>query len=155
MPNQIRIGADIGGTFTDIVFLDGDGSVRTAKVSSTPDDYARAISDTVAAYLADTTTSPAEVVEINHGTTVATNAILERKGARVGLLTTEGFRDVLEIRRVRLPVLYDLEWENRRRWCRESCGTRSANVSDRAVLCAGLLTSTASELRLRRSKRRE
>ena len=111
MPNQIRIGADIGGTFTDIVFLDGDGSVRTAKVSSTPDDYARAISDAVADYLADSTTSPAEVVEVNHGTTVATNAILERKGARVGLLTTEGFRDVLEIRRVRLPVLYDLEWE--------------------------------------------
>jgi N-methylhydantoinase A len=81
MPSQIRIGADIGGTFTDIVFLDGSGNVRTAKVSSTPDDYARAISDTVADYLADSTTSPAEVVEINHGTTVATNAILERKGA--------------------------------------------------------------------------
>ena len=111
MPNQIRIGADIGGTFTDIVFLDGSGNVRTAKVSSTPDDYARAISDAIAGYLAAEATSPTEVVEIDHGTTVATNAILERKGARVGLLTTEGFRDVLEIRRVRLPVLYDLEWE--------------------------------------------
>jgi N-methylhydantoinase A len=52
MPSQIRIGADIGGTFTDIVFLDGHGNVRTAKVSSTPDDYARAISDAVADYFA-------------------------------------------------------------------------------------------------------
>jgi N-methylhydantoinase A len=111
MPKQIRIGADIGGTFTDIVFLDGDGSVRTAKVSSTPDDYARAISEAVSNYIKAADASPSDVVEINHGTTVATNAILERKGARVGLLTTEGFRDVLEIRRVRLPVLYDLEWE--------------------------------------------
>jgi N-methylhydantoinase A len=107
---MIRVGADIGGTFTDIVFLGQDGAVRATKRLSTPDDYGRAILDGLQGERARTGTAPESIAEIVHGTTVATNAILEHKGAKVGLLTTKGFRDVLEIRRVRLPVLYDITW---------------------------------------------
>ena len=105
---MLRVGADIGGTFTDIVFLGPDGDVRATKLLSTPDDYGRAILDGLRG--ARTGGAGAPIGEIVHGTTVATNAILEQKGAKVGLLTTKGFRDVLEIRRVRLPVLYDITW---------------------------------------------
>ena len=107
---MLRVGADIGGTFTDIVLLGPDGAVRTAKLLSTPDDYGRAILDGLRGERARTGAAPEPIAEIVHGTTVATNAILEQKGAKVGLITTKGFRDVLEIRRVRLPVLYDITW---------------------------------------------
>jgi N-methylhydantoinase A len=108
---SFRVGADIGGTFTDVVLLGADHSVHTLKVLSTPDDFGRAIVTTLERFLAAAALPAAALGEIDHGTTVATNAILEKKGARVGLLTTQGFRDVLEIRRVRLPVLYDLTWQ--------------------------------------------
>jgi N-methylhydantoinase A len=108
---SFRVGADIGGTFTDIVVLGADHSVRTLKVLSTPDDFGRAVVAGVQDFLAEAKLPAGSIGEIDHGTTVATNAILEKKGARVGLLTTKGFRDVLEIRRVRLPVLYDLTWQ--------------------------------------------
>ena len=111
MHGAIRVGADIGGTFTDMVYVDAAGAMRLAKVPSTPDGFARAVVNSLQGFLAETGTAADAIAEIDHGTTVATNAILERKGARVGLLTTAGFRDVLEIRRVRLPVLYDLTWE--------------------------------------------
>ena len=107
---MVRVGADIGGTFTDIVFLGQDGAIRATKLLSTPDDYGRAILDGLRGDRARTGGAPGSIAEIVHGTTVATNAILEHKGARVGLLTSKGFRDVLEIRRVRLPVLYDITW---------------------------------------------
>ena len=100
-----RIAADIGGTFTDIVLIGNDGTVLTQKVASTPDDYARGIVAGVEPLL------PRQIAEIVHGTTVATNTILERKGAKTGLITTTGFRDVLEIGRLRYPRLYDLTWE--------------------------------------------
>ena len=103
-----RIGVDIGGTFTDLVFLAEDGTVETAKVLSTPDDYSRGIVDGIVQVLQPRGIDPAAVREVLHGTTVATNAILEHKGAKVGLITTEGFRDTLEIRRLRMPRLYDL-----------------------------------------------
>ena len=93
-----RIGVDIGGTFTDIVVLRPDGTFHTKKISSTVDDYSRAIMSGLATVLEEIGAAAAEVEEIRHGTTVASNAILERKGARTGLITTEGFRDVLEIR---------------------------------------------------------
>ena len=105
-----RLGVDIGGTFTDIVFLADDGSVITRKVSSTVDDYARAIVEGVGAVLAETGILGDDIAEVLHGTTVASNAILELKGARAGLITTAGFRDVLEIRNLRMPRLYDLTW---------------------------------------------
>jgi N-methylhydantoinase A len=103
----LRVGIDIGGTFTDVVFLDDQGQVTTRKVLSTPDDYSRGIMDGL---LAGGSLGAAAVRQFMHGTTVATNAILEGKGARVGLITTTGFRDVLEIRRLRMPALYDIRW---------------------------------------------
>ncbi len=107
---SLRIGADIGGTFTDLVFLRPDGRLDRRKVPSTPDDYARAITEGIAAYRAEMLAGEA-VDEVAHATTVATNAILERRGARTALLTTEGFRDVLELRRIRIPLSYDLGWQ--------------------------------------------
>jgi N-methylhydantoinase A len=110
MTTTLRVGVDIGGTFTDIVVLGSDGSIHTKKVSSSVDDYARAIVDGLAELSAETGLSGAAIEEIRHGTTIASNAILEHKGARVGLITTKGFRDVLEIRTLRMPRLYDLTW---------------------------------------------
>jgi N-methylhydantoinase A len=106
-----RVGVDIGGTFTDIVFLGDDGSLHTRKVSSTSENYAQAIADGLAEVFAETGLGGGDIAELLHGTTVASNAILERKGARTGLITTKGFRDVLEIRTLRMPRLYDLTWE--------------------------------------------
>ena len=104
------LGCDIGGTFTDIV-LRGAGTVRTLKVSSTPDDYSRAILDAVRE-IEDVFGIPAREIEaVVHATTVATNTILEHKGAKTALITTEGFRDVLEMRRLRIPVMYDLQYD--------------------------------------------
>src|SRR3954466_5820957 len=105
-----RAGVDIGGTFTDIVLLGSGGERHTKKVSSTVDDYARAIVDGLAALLAEIGAEPGAIAELLHGTTVASNAILEHKGARTGLITTRGFRDVLEIRNLRMPRLYDMSW---------------------------------------------
>jgi N-methylhydantoinase A len=105
-----RVGVDIGGTFTDIVFL-GDGGERfTKKVSSTVDNYAMAIVDGLSALIRERGLESAKIADLLHGTTVASNAILELKGARTGLITTRGFRDVLEIRTLRMPRLYDLSW---------------------------------------------
>ena len=104
----MRLGVDIGGTFTDIVLLGPDGTVHARKVLSTPDDYSRAIEDGVTRLLADTGVAPAGIAEFAHGTTVATNALIERRGGRVALVTTRGFRDVLELARFRSPRLYDL-----------------------------------------------
>jgi N-methylhydantoinase A len=106
-----RVGVDIGGTFTDIVVRLPDGSLRVSKVSSTPDDPGVAVIDGLAALLRTSGVAPGEIAEIVHGTTVASNTILQKTGARTGLITTRGFRDVLEIGRVRTPDLYDLTWE--------------------------------------------
>ena len=106
-----RIGADIGGTFTDLVFMRPDGRMDKRKVPSTPPDYARAIIEGVLAYCREQDLSPRDVCEVVHATTVATNSILERKGAKVALITTLGFRDVLELRRIRIPLTYDIDWQ--------------------------------------------
>ncbi len=108
---RYRAGVDIGGTFTDIVLLGDDGSIHTKKVSSSTDDYAAAIAQGLAAVFAEGGISGGDITEIRHGTTVASNAILEGKGAKVGLITTAGFRDVLELRTLRMPRLYDIAWE--------------------------------------------
>ena len=104
------LGCDIGGTFTDIV-LRGAGTVRTLKVSSTPDDYSRAILTAVREIRDTFGIAPGEIDAVVHATTVATNTILEHKGAKTALITTEGFRDVLEMRRLRIPVMYDLQYD--------------------------------------------
>jgi len=92
---RFRVGIDVGGTFTDLILWDGaDGGLSLTKVPTTPDDIALGL----LAALGTSGVSPSGIAEIAHGTTVATNALLERKGARTGLLTTAGFRDVLELR---------------------------------------------------------
>src|SRR6202140_5505465 len=110
MARSFRAGVDIGGTFTDIVLLGEDGARYTKKVSSTVDTFARAIVDGFAGLLGEIGAEASGIVELLHGTTVASNAILERKRARAGLITTKGFRDVLEIRNLRMPRLYDMSW---------------------------------------------
>ncbi len=106
-----RVGVDIGGTFTDIVFLGEDGTLHTKKISSSVGNYAQAIAEGLEDVFRETGLGGADVEEVRHGTTVASNAILELKGARTGLITTKGFRDVLEIRNLRMPRLYDLTWQ--------------------------------------------
>ncbi|MEL0114412.1 MAG: hydantoinase/oxoprolinase N-terminal domain-containing protein, partial [Rickettsiales bacterium] len=106
-----RVGVDIGGTFTDIVLMSEDGGVLTKKISSSVDNYARAIVEGLAEVFETHGLSGTDVLEVLHGTTVASNAILEHKGAKTGLIGTKGFRDVLEIRNLRMPRLYDLHWE--------------------------------------------
>ena len=108
--SEFRLGVDIGGTFTDIILLDEHGQVFGKKLLSTPQDYSLAIQDGVEQLLGDTKIAAGSITEVVHGTTVATNAIIERKGVQVALITTRGFRDVLEIGRYRVPRLYDLNW---------------------------------------------
>src|SRR5689334_7753397 len=108
---RFRVGVDIGGTFTDIVVAGEDGSIATRKVSSTPDDYSRGIVQGLSELMQESAIAGTAIEEIIHGTTVATNAILEHKGALTGLITTKGFRDVLEIRRLRMPELYNLLYQ--------------------------------------------
>jgi N-methylhydantoinase A len=100
------VGVDVGGTFTDLVLVDeATGAVRVAKVSTTPRNQAGG----VLAALAEAAAAPADLKVIVHGTTTATNALLERKGARTGLITTRGFRDVLELGRRTRPTAYGLK----------------------------------------------
>lgn len=104
--SAIRVGADVGGTFTDVVVQSDTGEVRVLKVLSTPASYDIAVVEAVRDLLEDGDS----VGEVVHGTTVATNAVLEKLGARTAIVTTQGFRDVLELRRMRMPHLYDYFW---------------------------------------------
>ena len=106
-----RAAADIGGTFTDVAVLTPDGRLATRKLPSTPDNYADAVIAGVRSLLEELGSPPGALEELLHGCTVATNAILEGKGAPTALLTTRGFRDVLELRRVRVPELYEPLYE--------------------------------------------
>ncbi|MFM8678984.1 MAG: hydantoinase/oxoprolinase N-terminal domain-containing protein, partial [Alphaproteobacteria bacterium] len=106
-----RVGVDSGGTFTDICLVDqATGEVRVWKVSSTPDDPSRAIAGGVVEGLDKAAGATGrDVSYFGHGTTVATNALIQHRGVRTGLVTTDGFRDLLEIGRQRRPHLYDLQ----------------------------------------------
>ncbi|HVZ08730.1 hydantoinase/oxoprolinase family protein [Rhodopila sp.] len=105
-----RIGVDSGGTFTDVcLFDDTTGTVMVWKVPSTPDDPSRGIAGGVAEGMDRVGASPAELAYFGHGTTVATNALIQHRGARTGLITTDGFRDLLEIGRQKRPDLYDMQ----------------------------------------------
>ena len=106
-----RLAADIGGTFTDLAVLTGEGRLATRKVPSTPANYADAVVGGIQALMAEVASPVADLEEVLHGCTIATNAILELAGARTALITTRGFRDVLELRRVRVPRLYDPLYE--------------------------------------------
>jgi N-methylhydantoinase A/oxoprolinase/acetone carboxylase beta subunit len=105
---MISVAVDIGGTFTDVVVLDNGKVVTFAKVPSTPRRLADGIVNGVLTALGQAKLTPPQVERFAHGTTVATNAVLERKGATVGLLATDGFEDALEIGRMKRRELYDL-----------------------------------------------
>src|SRR5262245_36201355 len=108
-PRGSRIGVDIGGTFTDLVWIDdATGAVRVGKVLTTPKDPAQAVEHGVSRLLAEASAAPGQVRTLIHGTTLATHALIERKGARTGLLATEGFRDAVEIGREGRYDMYDL-----------------------------------------------
>jgi N-methylhydantoinase A len=103
---MLRVATDIGGTFTDLVFVTKEGEVGTAKSHTTPAEYEKGVMDVIA----KSHIRPDEFVSFVHGTTIVINAITERKGAKVALLTTDGFRDVLEIGRGNRPDFFNLEY---------------------------------------------
>ena len=113
MPDKtIRVATDVGGTFTDIVCFEldevtGESSVVTAKSDTTPPDFERGVLNVIEKAGVD----PASIDFIAHGTTVVINALTERKGVRVGLITTEGFRDTLEIARGNRPDFFNLHYK--------------------------------------------
>jgi N-methylhydantoinase A len=103
---MLRVATDIGGTFTDLVYVSADGTVGTAKSHSTPAMFEQGVMDVIEA----SQIAPREFISFVHGTTVVINAITERKGAKTALVTTEGFRDVLEIGRGNRPDYFNLEY---------------------------------------------
>jgi N-methylhydantoinase A len=103
---MIRVATDIGGTFTDLVYVSPEGDVNTAKSHTTPAQYEKGVMDVIKA----TNISPEEFASFVHGTTIVINAITERKGAKTALLTTEGFRDIIEIGRGNRPDFFNLEY---------------------------------------------
>jgi N-methylhydantoinase A/oxoprolinase/acetone carboxylase beta subunit len=103
--NTARIGADVGGTFTDVILQRADGSATIRKLLSTPPNYDAAVIEAVAGL-----TNGTSIEGVVNGTTVATNAVLEHRGALTALVTTAGFRDVLELRRLRIPRMYEPFW---------------------------------------------
>jgi N-methylhydantoinase A len=112
------IGVDVGGTFTDIVYCDLDsGQVAIHKVSTTPDDPARGVTQGIAEICRDNGVTASDIDYVLHGTTTATNAVLEQKGARCGMLTNEGFRDIVHIARHQrvehYSIMQELPWQNR------------------------------------------
>src|SRR4051795_977140 len=99
-----RLGVDVGGTFTDVLLVEeGSGRTWRAKTASTPADQSVGVLTGIGRACAEAGVDLAEVASVLHGTTVATNAILEGKGATVGLVTTRGFRQVLQIARSFVP----------------------------------------------------
>jgi N-methylhydantoinase A len=108
--HQIRVGADVGGTFTDVVLLTEDDELVTAKVPST-EDQSEGVLAGIRKACEKADLEPGDIDAFSHAMTVSTNALLEEDGARTALVTTEGFRDVLEIGRQDRPALYDLDAE--------------------------------------------
>ena len=102
-----RIATDIGGTFTDLVYVSTDGTVGTAKSHTTPSQFEQGVMDVIAA----SGIAPSEFVSFVHGTTIVINAITEKKGVKTGLITSQGFRDVLEIGRGNRPDYFNLDYE--------------------------------------------
>ena len=102
-----RLGVDIGGTFTDVA-LEAGGRRYSAKILTTPEAPERAVLEGLHTVLREAALAPADLSIIIHGTTLATNAIIERKGAKTALLTTEGFRDTIEIRHENRFEQYDV-----------------------------------------------
>ena len=115
MASRYRLGIDIGGTFTDATLVnETTGEIRVGKVPSTPEDPSTGFMNATDRMLLKASVEPDEVEYVVHGTTVATNAIIEKKVAPTGFITTFGFRDLLEIQRQIRPTLYDLQFEKPR-----------------------------------------
>ncbi|MFT5394674.1 MAG: N-methylhydantoinase A [Gammaproteobacteria bacterium] len=155
-----RVGVDVGGTFTDFAMVpvdapSGTAPVRHHKVPSTPAQPGEAIAQGLADLLSMEDIDPSSIVYLGHGTTVATNQLIERKGARTGLITTAGFRDVLEIARQTRPHLYDYSVRRApplvpRRWRLEVYERMSADgkvvraLDEQGVIDAGRTLSAAN-----------
>ena len=111
-----RLGVDVGGTFTDLIFVDDEsGKIEIHKLPTTPDDPSIGTVDGIERLSAAVGVTPAELDQVFHGTTIATNIVIEHNGARVGMLTTEGYRDILHIARHKKPLNFsnyqDLPWQ--------------------------------------------
>ena len=111
---MIREGVDVGGTFTDIILENHDANkneVTVTKVSSTPHDQSEGVVKGVLQVCQLAGVSPSDIDMLYHGTTVATNMVIERDGAEVGMLTTRGFRDILHMARHKRPHNFSLQYE--------------------------------------------
>src|SRR4051795_6784020 len=110
-----RVGVDVGGTFTDLVYVDEEGAVLVHKRPTTTEDPSRGTVEGIETLTAQAGTTPATLDQVFHGTTIATNIVIEHNGARVGMLTTEGYRDILHIARHKKPLNFsnyqDLPWQ--------------------------------------------
>src|SRR4051812_12895180 len=111
-----RLGVDVGGTFTDLIFVDDEsGKIEIHKLPTTPDDPSLGTVDGIERLTAEVGVAPADLDQVFHGTTIATNIVIEHDGARVGMLTTEGYRDILHIARHKKPLNFsnyqDLPWQ--------------------------------------------
>lgn len=111
-----RLGVDVGGTFTDLIYVDDEaGSILIHKLASTPDDPSRGTVQGVEELTERAAVTPADLDQVFHGTTIATNIVIEHKGATVGMITTEGYRDILHIARHKKPLNFsnyqDLPWQ--------------------------------------------
>lgn len=103
----MRVATDIGGTFTDIVYIEPDGTIRFDKSHTTPPNFEKGVLDVIG----KCPIAPEEIRDLTHGTTVVINALTERKGAKTGLITTRGFRDTLEIGRGNRPDLFNFNFK--------------------------------------------
>ena len=102
-----RLGVDVGGTFTDFLLInESDGSTYTAKVPSTPEDSSIGVLNGVARVCEQSGVNPKDIKLVMHGTTVATNAVLTGNGAKVGLLTTQGYESILQVARSFLSLIH-------------------------------------------------
>ena len=117
---MIRVGVDVGGTFTDIVLErggSGDREVVVTKVPSTPHDQSEAVVDGILKVCGLAGVAPGDIDAVFHGTTVATNMVIERAGAEVGMITTRGFRDILHMARHKRPhnfsLQFDVPWQSK------------------------------------------
>src|SRR5206468_4639210 len=108
-------GVDVGGTFTDLIYVDDEaGKILIHKLASTPDDPSRGTVQGIKELTAEAEVTPADLDQVFHGTTIATNIVIEHNGATVGMITTQGYRDILHIARHKNPLNFsnyqDLPW---------------------------------------------
>ena len=152
MQQRYRVGVDIGGTFTDLIIVDNEnGRFAIGKTLTTPDDPSLAVETVLKETLATVGVSPQTIQHLIHGTTLVTNAMIERKGAATALLTTQGFRDAIEIGRETRYDLYDLMLERPRplvpRYLRFDVPQRTlADGSERTPLDHAYVEKLAGEL---------